>query len=201
MTAPPTDREPDPAAPVRRFRSLPGDAAWWMFLGAEFVTLSIFFVAYAFSRAGNEEVFQASQAELHPDLAFANTLILITSGFLAARGVLAMQAGRPRHCSRWYAAAALLGVAFLVIKTMEYADRFAAGINLSTSTFYFFYFFLTGFHYLHVMLGVGFLAFMSVRTGRGDDGARSLANVESSAAFWHMLDLVWIILFPLLYLA
>ncbi len=75
-------------------RSLPGDAAWWMFLTAEFLTLGIFFVAYAFSRAGNVEAFQASQAELHPQLAFANTLILITSGFFAARGVLAMQAGK-----------------------------------------------------------------------------------------------------------
>jgi nitric oxide reductase NorE protein len=185
-------------------RGLPGDAAWWMFLTAEFLTLGIFFVAYAFSRAGDVQGFQASQAELHPQLAFLNTLVLITSGFFAARGVLAMQAGKPRTCSKWYAAAAILGVVFLVIKSMEYADRLGAGVNLSTSTFYFFYFFLTGFHYLHVILGVGFLTWMSVKTFRQPNASNAnnpLSNVESCAAFWHMLDLVWIVLFPLLYLA
>lgn len=184
-----------------KYRALPGDVAWWMFLTAEFLTLGIFFVTYAFSRAGDVEGFQASQAELHPQLAFANTLVLITSGFFAARGVLSMQAGKPRTCSKWYAAAAILGVVFLVIKTMEYADRLGAGINLSTSTFYFFYFFLTGFHYLHVVLGVGFLCWMAVKTHRQANAPQDLANVESCAAFWHMLDLVWIVLFPLLYLA
>ncbi|MCP4092197.1 MAG: cytochrome c oxidase subunit 3 family protein [Planctomycetes bacterium] len=189
-------------------RSLPGDAAWWMFLTAEFLTLGIFFVAYAFSRAGNVEAFQASQAELHPQLAFANTLILITSGFFAARGVLAMQAGKAAACSKWYALSVILGVAFLVIKTVEYADRLGAGVTLSTSTFYFFYFFLTGFHYLHVILGVGFLSWMAAKTYRQslmkedpEVATKNLANVESCAAFWHMLDLVWIVLFPLLYLA
>jgi nitric oxide reductase NorE protein len=189
-------------------RALPGDAAWWMFLTAEFLTLGIFFVAYAFSRANDVEAFQVSQAELHPQLAFANTLILITSGFFAARGVIAMQAGNARSCSKWYALSVILGVAFLVIKTIEYADRLGAGITLSTSTFYFFYFFLTGFHYLHVILGVGFLSWMAAKTYRQsllkhdpEIATKNLANVESCAAFWHMLDLVWIVLFPLLYLA
>ncbi|MFK5956479.1 MAG: cytochrome c oxidase subunit 3 [Planctomycetota bacterium] len=188
-------------SPSKTYRPLPGDAAWWLFLGAEFATLSIFFVAFAWSKAGDPEVFLAGQKLLHPEVGFLNTLVLITSGFFAARGVQALHTKRYEICSHWYAAAATLGVLFLGIKSWEYAEKLSAGINLSTSNFFFFYFFLTGFHYLHVMLGVGFLSIMAWKLKRKEITANTLRNVESSAAFWHMLDLVWVILFPLLYLA
>lgn len=184
---------------MKNYRPLPGDAAWWMFLGAEFVTLCIFFVLYAIMRANNLEAFQQSQAQLNPTPAFINALILITSGYFAARGVHAMQSQQNRQCSRWFSAAAILGIAFLIIKSWEYWLKLEQGIFLSTSTFYFFYFFLTGFHYLHVWLGVGFLILMAVRTRKSSHPATH-RNVESCAAFWHMLDLVWVVLFPLLYL-
>ncbi|MDA0667652.1 MAG: cytochrome c oxidase subunit 3 [Planctomycetota bacterium] len=184
-----------------KFRQLPGDAAWWVFLSAEFATLSIFFVAFAWSKTADPEVFAQGQRLLHPDVGFANTLVLITSGFFAARGVLALHQQRHTSCARWYAAAAALGVVFLGIKTWEYAEKLGDGINLSTSNFFFFYFFLTGFHYLHVMLGVGFLSVMAWKVRRKPVEESTVMNFESSAAFWHMLDLVWVILFPLLYLA
>lgn len=184
-----------------KYRQLPGDAAWWLFLSAEFATLSIFFVAFAWSKAGNPEVFLEGQKLLHPDVGFANTLILITSGFFAAQGVLALHKKRHDLCARWYSAAACLGIVFLSIKTWEYAEKLGDGIHLSTSNFFFFYFFLTGFHYLHVMLGVGFLSVMAWKIRRKPVAESTERNIESCAAFWHMLDLVWVILFPLLYLA
>lgn len=184
-----------------RFRALPGDAAWWMFLTAEFLTLGIFFVAFGFSRQGNLEVYEQGKAMLNPDVGFLNTLVLITSGYFAARGVGTIEKNESAKTQRWLTLAAVLGVVFLAIKTWEYVGKFEAGINLSTSTYFFFYFFLTGFHYLHVVLGVGFLSVMAWRCGRQGATEANARNVASSAAFWHMLDLVWVILFPLLYLA
>ena len=181
-------------------RALPGDAAWWAFLTAEFLTLSIFLVAYAWTRQGQIEVFEAGQALLNPDVGFANTLVLITSGYCAARGVGAVGAGKGKQTSRWFSLAAMLGIVFVAIKTWEYVGKFQAGINLSTSDFTFFYFFLTGFHYLHVLLGIGFLLVMALRCRRAELSASTTRNVASCAAFWHMLDLVWVVLFPLLYL-
>ena len=183
-----------------RWRPLPGDAAWWMFLTAEFATICIFCVAFAVMRAGDPEGFAASQAHLNPTLAFANTLILITSGWCAARGVAAIQHGRARITSQWYFSALLLGLVFLFIKTSEYSAKSAEGISLGTDTFFFFYYFLTGFHYLHVMLGVIFLGYIIVKSHKGQADVDLIRNTESSAAFWHMLDLVWVMLFPLLYL-
>lgn len=182
-----------------------------MFLGAEFVTLCLFFGLFAIMRSHNIEDFQASQAELSPTPAFVNALILITSGYLAARGVNAMQRKQTQACARWFHAAAILGLVFLAIKSWEYWLKLEQGIFLSTSTFYFFYFFLTGFHYLHVWLGVGFLFWVARRCHRSAQISESSPtdseqiairrNAESCAAFWHMLDLVWVILFPLLYLS
>ena len=182
------------------WRPLPGDAAWWMFLTAEFATICIFCVTFAVMRAADPVGFAASQAHLDPTLAFTNTLILITSGWCAARGVLAIKGGRAKATSYWYGAALLLGVVFLFIKTSEYSAKSAEGISLGTDTFFFFYYFLTGFHYLHVMLGVVFLGYIIVKTSRGAIDEATVHNTESSAAFCHMLDLVWVILFPLLYL-
>lgn len=185
----------------RRYRPLPGDAAWWMFLSAEFLTLGIFFVAFAFSRQGDLESFEAGKALLDPDVGFLNTLVLITSGYFAARAVRSIEDDAAARTRTWLILAAMLGLVFLGIKTWEYVGKFEAGIGLSTSSYFFFYFFLTGFHYLHVMLGVGFLGVMAWRCGRRGATECNRRNVASSAAFWHMLDLVWVILFPLLYLA
>ncbi len=187
-------------------RPLPGDAAWWMFLGAEFITLCLFFGLYAIMRANHADAFQQSQAQLNPTPALINALVLITSGYFAARGVQAMQKGAAKICSRWFTAAGLLGVLFLMIKSWEYWLKLEQGIFLSTSTFYFFYFFLTGFHYLHVWLGVGFLFWIAHRTRNFSSRIQAESNhlqgqAESCGAFWHMLDLVWVILFPLLYLS
>lgn len=185
----------------RKFhRPLPGDVAWWLFLGAEFVTLCIFFGLFAVMRTSNSEAFRQAQAQLNPTPAFINALILITSGYFAARGVHAMQNQTNRIGARWFHGAAALGIVFLVIKSWEYWIKLEQGISLSTSTFYFFYFFLTGFHYLHVWLGVGFLFWVAHRCRRGHSSELQ-RHSESCAAFWHMLDLVWIILFPLLYLS
>ncbi|MDF1798917.1 MAG: cytochrome c oxidase subunit 3 [Planctomycetota bacterium] len=178
---------------------LPGDGAWWVFAGAEFATLCMFFVVYAVMRMDAPLEFDVGQARLDPRFGLVNALVLITSGFAVARGVASLPVD-PRASSRWYALAAVLGLIFVGIKGVEYADKLGAGLNLSSSSFWFFYYFLTGFHFLHVLLGIGFLVWVSWRLARGPGGEELHVQARSCGVFWHMLDLVWILLFPLVYL-
>ncbi len=182
--------------------SLPGDAAWWMFLTAEFATLCIFFVVFAFMRHATPEEFRAAQELLDPRLALANSLILMTSGYCMARCLHSLRSvtGQGTHARRWILLAALLGMVFVGIKSAEYAAKLELGLFLSSGTFWFFYYFLTGFHFLHVLLGIGFLIWIAMRIDPKSNPVELRVQAESCGAFWHMLDLVWIILFPLLYL-
>ncbi|MDF1839142.1 MAG: cytochrome c oxidase subunit 3 [Planctomycetota bacterium] len=182
--------------------SLPGDAAWWMFLTAEFSTLCMFFVVFAFMRHASPEEFKAAQGLLNPRLALANSLILMTSGYCMARSLhrLRQPQSQGSHARLWIIGAALLGIVFVGIKSAEYATKLELGLSFSSGTFWFFYYFLTGFHFLHVLLGIGFLLWIAARIGRGPVAHELQVQAESCGAFWHMLDLVWILLFPLLYL-
>ena len=187
----------------KRDWNLPGDAAWWMFLTAEFVTLCMFFGVYAFMRRGNLAEFQAAQALLDPRFALVNSLVLITSGYCVARGVKLLASKQPSNtkpASKWVLLAAVLGLVFIAIKGTEYAGKYEAGLTLSSGTFWFFYYFLTGFHFLHVLLGIGFLLWIAQGAKAKASAPEFVVQAESCAAFWHMLDLVWILLFPLLYL-
>ena len=115
-----------------------------------------------------------------------------------ALGTKGSSAGR--QAAIWIFVAAALGLVFVAIKGGEYADKLGAGLTLSSGTFWFFYYFLTGFHFLHVLLGIGFLSWVGSRLVAEPHRPGLLTQAESCAAFWHMLDLVWILLFPLLYL-
>ncbi|WP_156959025.1 cytochrome c oxidase subunit 3 [Labrenzia sp. DG1229] len=136
--------------------------------------------------------FAAARNYLHPALAGLNTIVLITSGYFAACA-LDLSHGQGRSTVRWnLLRAGLLGAVFLVIKTYEYADVAGQGISTETHPFFTFYYLLTGFHALHVLAGMVILALVAWKT--------TSRNVEVGTAFWHMVDLVWVLLFPVIYL-
>ena len=134
-------------------------------------------------------------------LLLTTTCVLLTGGWFAARGVLANRCDESRDASRCLWGAAASGLVFMAIKSYEYAGVFGAGITLSTSSFWFFYLFLTGFHFMHVLAGVGFLVPTAWRAYRGAYGPAEPMTVEAVAVFWHLVDLIWVSLFPLFYLA
>lgn len=171
---------------------LPGDPMIWVLIFSELAVFGLLLGAFAVARAVNPSVFATGQALLDPGLAGANTLVLVTSGWAAARGVLAAREDRSPACRRWLLLAIALGGAFVAIKLMEYANEVAAGAGLETSTFFTLYFLLTGFHLLHVALGMVILAVVS----RGV----APAAVETGTSFWHMVDLVWVVMSPIIYL-
>lgn len=177
----------------------PGDLAIWFFIFAELLAFGIFFLAYAFARAHNVELFNESQQHLNRESGAVNTLVLITSSYFVVRAVAAIREGLSRQCARWLGAAIGLGGVFLVIKLFEFHAHFSAGISLSTNTFYMFYLSLTIFHFMHVILGMVILAAVMLKARRGGYTAEHHTGVETGASYWHMVDLLWIILFPLVY--
>lgn len=181
-------------------RAPPGDLAMWFFILAELLVFGVLFLGYAFARARNPELFNASQAELDRSSGLVNTVLLISGSYLVVRASEAIRVGRHRACALLLCAAFSCGLAFLVFKLAEFADKTAAGITMSTNTFFMFYLGLGFFHFMHVVLGMVILAVVAHKAWRGGYSAREHVGVETAGAYWHMVDLVWIVLFPLIYI-
>ncbi|MDP3638998.1 MAG: cytochrome c oxidase subunit 3, partial [Azonexus sp.] len=128
-----------------------------------------------------------------------NTVLLITGSWFVVLAVQAAHRDDGKAISRNIALGFICGAGFLVIKVFEYAEKFGAGISLSTNTFYMFYISLTFFHFMHVILGMVILTAIWLQARKGAYTSQNAHGLESGAAYWHMVDLLWIILFPLVY--
>ena len=177
----------------------PGDFVIWLFIYAELLVFGIFFLAYAFTRSQNIELFNESQLQLDRTAGAINTLVLITSSYFVVRAVAAIRENLSQQCARWLLAANLMGAVFLVIKIFEFRAKYAEGITLSTNTFYMFYLSMTFFHFMHVIMGMVILIAVMLKAKRGGYSSDNYTGVETGASYWHMVDMVWIILFPLVY--
>lgn len=171
---------------------LPGNPIMWVLIISELLVFGAFFLGFGVARVLQPEMFRAGQHMLDVRLGGLNTLILVTSGWMAAKAVQAGIAGATTHSRRWLAGAGMLGIAFLVVKSIEYADKAAHGIDIETNTFFTLFYLMTGFHAMHVIMGLVVLAIVGWKN--------SVENLETGAAFWHMVDLIWLILFPIVYL-
>lgn len=184
-------REPSSAQEPGLLDELPGELMMWVLIVSELLVFGAGLAAFLSVRITDPAGFDAARAELDPALAGINTVVLITSGFLTARS-LDLRLGLNRAAARWHLAGAmLLGGVFLAIKFQEYAAKAAEGISTDTHPFFTFYYLLTGFHAAHVVAGIVLLGVVAWK-----DDPR---NIETGAAFWHMVDLVWVLLFPVIY--
>jgi nitric oxide reductase NorE protein len=166
---------------------LPGDLMIWVLIVSELLVFGAGLLAFLSMRAMDPVAFATDQAQLNRVAGAANTIVLVTSGYCAARAVHSR-----RHMRLWLSGAIALGVVFLVVKWLEYSAKAQLVIGIETSDFFTFYYLLTGFHALHVIAGLLIFALlMRWHTPR---------NLEAGAAFWHMVDLIWILLFPIIYL-
>lgn len=181
-------------------KALPGDFAIWVFIFAELLVFGVLFAAYAFARANNVELFAQYQQTLDRSSGAINTALLLTASYFVVMAVAAIRKGRVRACRDWLLASIACGAGFLVVKTLEFIAKFDEGVTLSSNTFYFFYLSLTAFHYLHVWLGMVILVAVAWKAHRGAYTEAQHHGVESGASYWHMVDLVWLVLFPLVYL-
>jgi len=188
------------STPQQEPKLLPGDLAIWFFIFMELLVFAVAFISYSVMRLKNIEMFNEYQLTLNTELGAINTLLLITSSYFVIRAVHAIKVDDVKDCTKWLYAALAGGAGFLILKSFEYQDKFSQGIDLSTNTFYFFYLSLTMFHFLHVILGMIILLFIVIKTQRGGYSAKDHIGIESGASYWHMVDLVWIVLFPLVYI-
>ncbi len=177
----------------------PGDLAIWIFICAELLVFAVFFASYAFTRASHVELFNQWQQTLNRNHALVNTLALITSSYFVVRAIAAIREDRARQSLRWLLAALAMGALFLVVKSMEYAEHYRHGINLRTNLFFMFYFSLTFFHFMHVLMGMVILGVNAAILGKGGYSPDNHRGMETGASYWHMVDIVWLILFPLVY--
>jgi len=182
----------------------PGDFGVWIIIYIELLTFGLFFLGYIYSRRSDVELFNASQLLLDTRAGFINTLILITSSYFVVKAVQAIKTldfkKANEKAQRWLLGAIGLGGVFLIIKMSEFVAKYQDGINLSTNKFFMFYFLLTMFHFMHVMLGMIILFNLYQKTKIGGYTAKDHRGLESGASYWHMVDLLWIVLFPLIYI-
>ena len=182
--------------------ALQGDVAVWIFILTELLAFGVFFLAYAFARARNPALFDAAQASLDRQSGVINTLLLVSSSALVAYAVAVVRradANAARRAATALLGAIVCGLGFVLVKSSEFAIHFTARMELSSSTFSMFYLGLTGFHFFHVILGLVVLAVLWRQTAAGVYRPGDANGLESGATYWHMVDLVWLILFPLVY--
>lgn len=186
-----------PAADDRR--SVPGSIAVWVLIYAELSEFALFFIVYLVVRAHNPEMFAAGPGQLNTLAGTLNTLVLISSSYCVARAMRAIRRNQPQRCARWLWLTLACGLAYCGIKGWEYLWNEAAGFHTRTNLFFTLYYYLTFNHLLHVLVGMATILWVTLRTHLGSYDAREHEGLESGALYWHMIDLAWIILFPLLY--
>lgn len=189
----------------------------WLFLAQEVLFFSGLFVAYFVFRSWNPEAFSAGSKQLDTFMGTLNTGVLLFSSLTAAMAVRSAQLNQRHRTSLYLGITIVCACAFMVVKYFEYSHKFHLGLlpgkafnphglphgvalPADASVFFSIYFMMTGLHGLHVLIGIGVMIWILVRNIRGEFSQRYFTPVDIAALYWHLVDLVWIYLFPLLYL-
>ena len=182
----------------------------WVFLATEVLFFGGLFLAYVVYRHAYHEAFAVGSA--HTDLFYGtlNTAILLTSSLTMALAVHSAHADNPRRIIRWLLMTLVLAIGFLVVKGFEYrkdfVDHLVVGPDFNSTLparaelFFWLYWVMTGLHALHVIIGIGVLASIALLVARAKTPVKNANKVEVAGLYWHFVDLVWIFLYPLLYL-
>jgi nitric oxide reductase NorE protein len=178
-------------------RFVPGQPDMWAFVLFEALVFTAYFTVYVFSRARSPELFLESQASLDLRIGVFNTLVLLASSWSVARCVHAAREGSYRAARTSAFLTFLFGFAFLVSKVREWAWEIGQGFTFTTDAFSSFYYFLTGIHFLHLLIGFPVLG-VAVRELRRPAGPCQ-ELVETCATYWHTIDFLWVMIFALLY--
>ncbi|GAA2782963.1 cytochrome c oxidase subunit 3 [Mycolicibacterium pallens] len=188
------------AASATTGRRIPGEAGTWVFLLGDMLVFAAFFATFMVERSKAPEVFDAARKTLHVNIGLVNTLVLLTSSLFVVAAIGALRTGLRSTAAQALVTAAGCGVVFVALKVTEYVLLVQDGHTAGVNHFYLYYFILTGLHLLHVCIGILVLVLMLTQTRRTELSATRLAVIEGGGCFWHLVDLLWIVLFPLLYL-
>ncbi|MEN8124826.1 MAG: cytochrome c oxidase subunit 3 [Bacteroidota bacterium] len=175
----------------------PGGILIWILIFLELITFGIALIVLVINSSKEPEIFHQSRLALNATFGALNTIFLLTSGFFMATTVHQFKLKNSKKASFYLNLTMLGGLLFLILKGIEYYLKINTGHTIGYNSFFTFYWLLTGFHVIHVIVGLVILLFMK----NGIKKSKSLLeDVEASAAFWHMCDLIWLLLFPTLYL-
>ncbi len=184
----------------------------WIFLVTEILLFSGMFVAYAVFRSWAPEAFTAAHEHLDVWMGAVNTVVLLTSSLTVVLAINSVQHDDRRGLIMYLLATIALAGVFMVIKYFEYTHKFHLGIYPGqfysyeglqmpfVPVFFSIYFVMTGIHGLHVLLGIAAIGWLVYRATQGDYDSSWYTPVEMVGLYWHLVDIIWIFLFPLLYL-
>ena len=184
----------------------------WTFLATEVLFFGGLILCYTFARFSHPQIFEAASHRLYLGYGGPNTAILLCSSLTMALAVRAAQTGKRKFLVTFLAVTAAFGAAFLVVKGFEYhtdyvehlvpgqSFRWDGAGTREAQLFFWLYFVLTGLHALHVTIGVGVIAVITFLAQRGRITMEGYIPVEITGLYWHFVDIVWVFLFPLLYL-
>ena len=191
---------PDQNAVKNNTKHLPGQEAFWYVIGGYQLAFAVFFTIYAIHKLENREFYTQNQEVLSQGLGFFNTLVLLTSSWFAAAAIKLFRERRVALAARLLQAAAACGLLFSVIKFFEYEKSISAGYTLLTNDYFTFYYLFTGLHLMHVWIGMGALLIARIYILKKSISQEDVETIEICIVFWHMVDFLWIMIFPLLYL-
>ncbi|RPI04300.1 MAG: cytochrome c oxidase subunit 3 family protein [Ignavibacteriae bacterium] len=182
----------------------------WLFLFSELILFGGMFIIYAVYRFKHPLEFRLAAEELDPFIGTVNTIILLTSSLTVAMSITAVQEGRKNLSLALLGVTFILAVVFLVNKYFEWSHKISLGIypqspdliNKPPGEILYFglYYVMTGLHALHVIIGMAVLAVMGVYVAQGKINQHSYVRLEAGGLYWHLVDIIWIFLFPLFYL-
>lgn len=177
----------------------PGGILLWIIIFLELITFGMGIIAFVYYGKQDSELFHLSKLNLNKTIGVINTLLLLTSGFFMAESVKGIRHLNLQKTKSYLQLTMMGGLLFTILKGIEYFQKIQAGITLDTNLFYTFYWLLTGFHLAHIVVGMIILYFMYHQLTK-KIATVDVDDFEASAAFWHMCDLIWLLLFPVLYL-
>lgn len=184
------------AAPPR----IPGEPGIWIFIAGDLMVFTLFFVLIALGNGDEAAVYARGRAGLDVGLGVANTLLLLTGSWLVASGVEAARNRFDRAAGRYFLGGALCGLGFIANKFIEWSHLVAQGFSPQSDDFHMVFFVFTGIHLFHVALGTIYMIVLSRACAKRAGGPERDRFVECGGLFWHLVDLLWIVLFALLYL-
>ena len=204
--------------PVQQFET--AKLGMWVFIATEILMFGGLFVAYGIFKTLEPGVFLQAHHELNKIMGATNTIVLLFSSLTAALAVRSAQVGKKEQTSRYLLITIACAFIFLIVKFFEYRHKFEAGLlpakyfhphaahlipaglhlPQQAGSFFSIYFMMTGVHAIHVIVGIGVMIWMYIRNEKGEFSKEYFTPIDLTALYWHLVDLVWIYLFPLLYL-
>lgn len=189
----------EPAINHKNIYYPPGGILLWIIIYLELRTFGIALVAMVYYGKQEPEIFHDSRLLLNSTYGMSNTIFLLTSSFFMAASVNELKSDNRQRAQQHLLLAVLFGLLFLGLKSVEYYDNVEAGFWVGHSSFFSYYWILTLFHSTHVLVGLVIL--ISIYFGfKKEKSTPKIENIEASAAFWHMCNLIWLLVFPVIYL-